>query len=50
MHLWKSCNFLPYFLQVTFVVQSLSHVQLFATLWTVPLQASLSFTISPEFA
>ena len=27
-------------------VQSLSHVQLFATLWTAALQASLSFTIS----
>ena len=28
------------------VIQSLSHVQLFATSWTVALQASLSFTIS----
>ena len=28
------------------VVQSLSHVQLFATPWTAALQASLSFTIS----
>ena len=28
------------------VVQSLSHVQLFATLWTVTCQASLSFTVS----
>ena len=28
------------------VVQLLSHVQLFATLWTVACQASLSFTIS----
>ena len=28
------------------VVQSLSHVRLFATLWTVAYQASLSFTIS----
>ena len=28
------------------VVQSLSHVQLFATLWTAARQASLSFTIS----
>ena len=28
------------------VVQSLSHVQLFATLWTAAQQASLSFTIS----
>ena len=28
------------------VVQSLSHVQLFATLWTAACQASLSFTIS----
>ena len=31
------------------IVQSLSHVQLFVTLWTAALQASLSFTI-PEFA
>ena len=29
-----------------FVVQSLSHVQLFATLWTAAQQASLTFTIS----
>ena len=29
-----------------FVVQSLSHVQLFVTSWTVARQASLSFTIS----
>ena len=29
-----------------FVVQSLSHVQLFATQWTASCQASLSFTIS----
>ena len=28
------------------VVQSLSHVYLFATRWTVALQASLSFTVS----
>ena len=28
------------------IVQSLSHVQLFATLWTAALQPSLSFTIS----
>ena len=31
-------------------VQSLSHVWLFATPWTAAHQASLSFTISPEFA
>ena len=31
---------------VLVVVQSLSHVQLFATPWTATLQASLSFTIS----
>ena len=30
----------------TTVVQSLSHVQLFATPWTTALQASLSFTMS----
>ena len=29
-----------------FAVQSLSHVQLFATQWTASCQASLSFTIS----
>ena len=29
-----------------FVVQSLSHVQLFVTLWTAACQAFLSFTIS----
>ena len=33
-------------LVVTAVVQSLSHVQLFATPWTAARQASLSFTIS----
>ena len=31
------------------VVQSLSHVLLFATLWTAACQASLSITISPSF-
>ena len=31
------------------VVQSLSHVQLFVTLWTATHQASLSFTISRPF-
>ena len=31
------------------VVQSLSHVQLFATPWTAAHQASLSFTISHSF-
>ena len=34
------------FLQRRHVVQSLSHVQLFATPWTAAHQASLSFTIS----
>ena len=29
-----------------FIVQSLSHVQLFVTLWTAAHQAPLSFTIS----
>ena len=28
------------------VIQSLSHIQLFATLWTIARQISLSFTIS----
>ena len=32
-----------------FVVQSLSHVQLFLTPWTAAFQASLSFTISWSF-
>ena len=32
-----------------FVVQSLSHVSLFATPWTALLQASLSFTISQSW-
>ena len=31
-----------------FLVQSLSHVQLFVTPWTAAHQASLSFTISPS--
>ena len=31
---------------VVVVVQSLSHVRLFVTLWTIACQASLSFTIS----
>ena len=31
---------------VCFVVQSLNHVRLFATLWTAARQASLSFTLS----
>ena len=34
---------------IAVVVQSLSHVRLFATLWTAALQASLSFTISQRF-
>ena len=35
--------------QPWFVVQSFSHVQLFATPWTAACQASLSFTISQSF-
>ena len=34
------------FTSTRIVVQSLSHVQLFATPWTAPHQASISFTIS----
>ena len=34
------------FLLLSYVVQSLSHVQLFATPWTAACQASLSFTVS----
>ena len=41
---WVSCT--VWTLVVAVVVQSLSHVQLFATLWTSAHQASLSFTIS----
>ena len=37
---------MPELNQNIFVVQLLSHVQLFATLWTVACQASLPFTIS----
>ena len=36
--------FFTYF--VLFAVQSLSHIQLFATLWTAAQQVSLSFTVS----
>ena len=35
---------------VVVLVQSLSHVRLFATPWNAACQASLSFTISQEFA
>ena len=41
---------LLFFAVVVAVVQLLSHVRVFATPWTVALQASLSFTASPEFA
>ena len=34
---------------ITVVVQLLSRVQLFVTLWTAVRQASLSFTISQSF-
>ena len=37
---------LSFLLEDTVVVQSLSHVRLFATPWTAAHQASLSFTIS----
>ena len=39
---WRSHFCFP---TIFVVVQSLSHVQLFATLWTVACQASLSFTV-----
>ena len=39
-------SFLPSFLFMVVVVQSLNCVCLFATPWTAPRQASLSFTIS----
>ena len=35
-----------YYLLLLFVVQSLSHIWLFVTLWTAAHQASLSFTVS----
>ena len=45
---WKEANiwFFRLFYYYTVVVQSLSHIWLFATLWTAARQASLSFTIS----
>ena len=44
---WKNQLCLPPAFQVAAaVVQSLSHIPLFATLWTVACQTSLSFTIS----
>ena len=39
-------NILKLWSPLHFVVQSLSHVQLFVTPWTAAHQASLSFTIS----
>ena len=39
---WGACFLL-------FIVQLLSHIWLFATLWTLALQASLSFTVSRSF-
>ena len=49
--LWKTPQFTYFLIILTIfasllVVQSLSHVQLFATPWTAALQASQSFTIS----
>ena len=38
--------YLRYLCPLFFVIQSLSHVHLFATQWTAACQASLSFTIS----
>ena len=46
MGIWHSVAFGISGLQNEVVVQLLSHVQLFATLWPVAHQASLSFTIS----
>ena len=43
---WKCHLSLYGFLFLVAVVQSLSHVQLFATAWTAARQTSLSFTIS----
>ena len=40
------CQIFLFFNSFVVVVQSLSHVQLFATPWTEACQASLSFTIS----
>ena len=41
-----SCVWILDLLLLLFIVQSLSHVQLFATLWTAAHQISLSFTVS----
>ena len=43
---YRAFHFMLVKFQVLFVVQSLSHVLLFATPWTAACQASLSFTIS----
>ena len=41
-----NCNYITFFNIVVIVVQSRSHVELFATPWTVAGQASLFLTIS----
>ena len=46
MGIWHSVGFRISGLQDEVVVQLLSHVQLFVTLWPVAHQASLSFTVS----
>ena len=42
----KNCDLCIVWKQIFVVVQSLSHVQVFATPWTAARQASLSFTVS----
>ena len=47
---WVNCKILIFYsIYVIVVVQSLSHVQLFATLWISAHQSSLSLTISQRF-
>ena len=46
---WLDFFFLLHLIFVVVVVQSLSHVQIFATPWTAACRASLSFTISWSF-
>ena len=45
-HVSKDCDLCIMWKQIVVVVQSLSHVQVFATPWTAACQASLSVTVS----
>ena len=46
IYIYKWCLVMIYIVLVVYIVQSLSHVQLFETPWTAACQASLSFAIS----